>query len=178
MNNLNTVLIEGNLTRDPKMMSYSKNFELCRFSIANNRYYLKKDGTWNTDTSYFLIEVFGQAANACIKYLKKGRGVRIVGRLKLNQWKIQGMPHELVTIIAEHIEFQPEKQKPKKNVDDSSNNAVENPPIPDMTEEEFECAAECTTEIPNSSSESNEFNEKKEQEEEDEEDEEEDIPTF
>lgn len=109
MNNLNTVLVEGNLTRDPKEIIFGCNFKKCQFSIANNRYYLK-NGAWTADTSFFIVEVFGSSVQACLNYLKKGRGVRVVGRLRQMSWKTNGIPHETVTIIAEHIEFQPERQ--------------------------------------------------------------------
>lgn len=115
MNNLNTVLIEGNLTRDPKEAEYAADYDLCKFPIANNRYYLKKNGEWQTETAYFIIEVYGQAAKACLKYLHKGRGVRVVGRLKFRKWTDNGTYRETVTIIAEHIEFQPERQKASRN---------------------------------------------------------------
>lgn len=117
MNNLNTVLVEGNLTRDPKEIIFGGNFKKCQFSIANNRYYLK-NGKWTADTSFFIIEVFGPSVQACLDYLKKGRGVRVVGRLRQMQWETNGIPHEVVTIIAEHIEFQPERQN--KNISQES----------------------------------------------------------
>ncbi len=109
MNNLNTVLVEGNLTRDPKEIIFGGDFRKCQFSIANNRYYLK-NGAWTADTSFFIVEVFGSSVQACMNYLKKGRGVRVVGRLRQMQWQTNGIPHETVSIIAEHIEFQPERQ--------------------------------------------------------------------
>jgi len=115
MNNLNTVLIEGNLTRDPKEVVFAADHEMCRFSIANNRYYMKKGSGWQTDTSFFIVEVYGSASRACMQHLRKGRGVRVVGRLKQNTWKEGGVPREFVTIIAEHIEFQPDRQKAAKD---------------------------------------------------------------
>ncbi|MDR1596767.1 MAG: single-stranded DNA-binding protein, partial [Treponema sp.] len=39
MNNLNSIIIEGNLVRDPLFRSTTKGTPLCTFSIASNRYY-------------------------------------------------------------------------------------------------------------------------------------------
>ena len=39
MNNLNSILIEGNLVRDPVLRSTAKGTPLCTFSLASNRYY-------------------------------------------------------------------------------------------------------------------------------------------
>ena len=53
----------------------------------------------------------------CVKWCPKGRGIRVVGRLKQNRWKDDaGKSHSRVKIIAEHIEFKPFL---KKNPDGS-----------------------------------------------------------
>ena len=86
MNNLNTVLIEGTLTRDPESKSLSAGVNYCRLAIANNRYYCDAHGEWKQETSFFYIYVYGAVAEACIKRLRKGRGIRVTGRLKQNTW--------------------------------------------------------------------------------------------
>jgi len=110
MNNLNTVLIEGTLTRDPKDETTAE-YSQCRLAVANNRYFLGRDGKWKPDPSYFYVYVFGPVADACMQYLKKGRGVRVVGRLKQQSWRAYDGWRERIFIIAEHIEFQPPKKK-------------------------------------------------------------------
>lgn len=110
MNNLNTVLIEGTLTRDPESRPLSAGVNYCRLAIANNRYYCDANGEWKQETSYFHIYVYGAVAEACIKRLRKGRGIRVTGRLKQNTWTDAGVRREVVFIIAEHIEFQPERR--------------------------------------------------------------------
>lgn len=119
MNNLNTVLVEGLLVRDPEpILGHAAEISACRLAIANNRYFLK-DGKWIQDTSYFSVSVFGKVAETCFKYLKKGRGIRVVGRLK--QYKYQdpssGYKRDGVSILAEHIEFQPERRTQEKLVE-------------------------------------------------------------
>lgn len=127
MNNLNTILVEGTLTRDPLLKNMTAESYYCRLSIANNRYYADKKKEWKQDTSYFLVYVFGPVADVCAKYLKKGRGIRVVGRLKQNRWTDSGIVKEAVYIVAEHIEFQPER-KPKS--DDKPESEIEIEKIP------------------------------------------------
>lgn len=110
MNNLNTVLIEGLLTRDPELGNAPAQVQMCRLSLANNRYFKVKEEKWTQDASYFTVYVYGKVAGACLKYLKKGRGVRIVGRLKQITWHEGGIYSEKIIILAEHIEFQPPKK--------------------------------------------------------------------
>lgn len=116
MNNLNTVLVEGTLTRDPESKTLTAGVIYCRMAIANNRYYCDSKGEWQQDTSYFHIYVYGSVAESCIRRLKKGRGIRVVGRLKQRVWLDNGIRREVVYIIAEHIEFQPERKSIKEEV--------------------------------------------------------------
>jgi single-strand DNA-binding protein len=52
MNNLNSVLIEGNMVRDPLIRSTPKGTPVCNFSIASNRYY-HQDSALEKDTGFY-----------------------------------------------------------------------------------------------------------------------------
>ncbi len=106
MNHLNTVLIEGNLTRDPKGIGENSANPGCRFIIANNRYRMK-NGMWEKETTFFPVLVFGRIGEACARTLKRGRGVRVCGRLKQDLTK--NSLTDTTYILAEHVEFQPER---------------------------------------------------------------------
>lgn len=114
MNHLNTILIEGNLTRNPQFVTAKDG---CSFTIANNRYYLK-DGKWVNEASFFIIFAYGKLGESCLNYLTKGRGVRVCGRLKQVTSKRNNLPQDFVFIIAEHVEFQPNKNLEKSNAMD------------------------------------------------------------
>jgi single-strand DNA-binding protein len=119
MNNLNSILIEGNLVRDPLLRSTQKGTQICTMCLASNRFY-KQDTGFEKEVSFFDIETWAKLAEACYSKGKKGRGVRVVGRLKQNRWSdTEGKPHSRVTIVAEHVEFRPEFKKeanPAQNV--------------------------------------------------------------
>ena len=106
MNDLNSVLIEGNLVSDPQLSYTSKGTPLCTLSIAANRHY-KTDDQPREEVSYFDIEVWGKTAESCGEFLTKGRGARIVGRLKQERWDQAGTTRTKVIIVAEHVEFKP-----------------------------------------------------------------------
>lgn len=110
MNNLNTVLMEGTLIRDPERSHQVTGSSACRISLANNRYYNDRNEKWVNDASFFTVWVFGPVAESCLTYLKKGRGIRVVGRLKQFRYTSAGFGREKVAILAEHIEFQPQKK--------------------------------------------------------------------
>lgn len=110
MNDLNTTLLEGRLVKDPELRTINNSL-LCRFTIANARYFYDKDKNWVQDTSFLQVEVWGVAAKVCQEVLRKGRSVRIVGRIRQRVWKDNMEKYrEAVCIIAEHIEFKPEKR--------------------------------------------------------------------
>ena len=107
MNNLNSILIEGNLVRDPELSYTPKGTAVCKFSVACNRSYKQDDG-FQKEVSYFDVSAWTRLAEVCGEYLKKGRGVRVVGRLKQDRWTDpDGKPRSRVEIVAEHVEFKP-----------------------------------------------------------------------
>lgn len=113
MNSLNSILIEGNLTRDPVLSETPKGTPVCTFSVASNRFYRQGSET-EKEVSFFDVEVWSRLAEACAQNLKKGRGVRVVGRLKQDRWTdTEGKHHDKIRIVAEHVEFKPDfKDKP------------------------------------------------------------------
>ncbi|MDR2418784.1 MAG: single-stranded DNA-binding protein [Treponema sp.] len=111
MNNLNSILIEGNLVRDPLLRTTSKGTSLCTFSLASNRYY-KQDSGLEKEVGFFDVEAWSKLAENCYNLGHKGRGVRVVGRLKQDRWNgTDGKAHSRVSIVAEHVEFRPEFKK-------------------------------------------------------------------
>jgi single-strand DNA-binding protein len=108
MNNLNSIIIEGNMVRDPLLRSTAKGTALCTFSIASNRYY-RQDSGLESEVSFFDVESWSKLAESCHDLGHKGRGVKVVGRLKQDRWNgPDGKQRSRITIVAEHVEFRPE----------------------------------------------------------------------
>ena len=111
MNNLNSILVEGNLVRDPEFKTTPKGTAVCKISIASNRYF-KQDSGMEREVSFFDVESWGKLAENVNNLGKKGRGVRVVGRLKQERWQnTEGKAMSRVIIVAEHIEFKPDFRK-------------------------------------------------------------------
>ncbi len=121
MNNLNSILVEGNLTRDPVYSETTKGKSVCSFNIATNRYY-KQEEEFQNEVSYLDVETWARLADACRDHLAKGRGVRIVGRVKQDRWVDQeGKNKSRFKIVAEHVEFKPcKKSEGEAGEDDSA----------------------------------------------------------
>ena len=106
MNQLNSLIIEGNVTRDPEYKETANGHKICNIPVAVNRFYKNTDGEGVNEVSFFNIETFGQMAESCQKNCEKGRGIRVVGRLKQSRWtNSEGKTASRISIIAEHVEF-------------------------------------------------------------------------
>jgi single-strand DNA-binding protein len=127
VNSLNSILLEGNLTRDPETKTLATGTQVCNFSIASDRFYRQNEST-EKEVSYFDVEAWARLGLACAENLRKGRGVRVVGRLKQDRWNdTEGKPRSRVMIVAEHVEFKPIRQPAPGVAADSGSEAEEEP---------------------------------------------------
>ena len=90
--------------------SPDKGETVCQFIIESTRLVEKQTGI-ETEISFFDVEAWGSLAELCRQQGRKNMEVRIVGKLKQVRWL--GESEETlskVIIVAEHIEFRPEKK--------------------------------------------------------------------
>ena len=107
MANINRVTITGNLTRDPELKALPSGTAVCALSVAvNGRRKNAQTGQWEEEPNYFDVTVWGAQGENCAKYLTKGRGVAIDGRLQWREWQDQqGNKRQSVDIVAESVQF-------------------------------------------------------------------------
>jgi len=101
------VVIEGNLVRDPEQVLVSENgSQMAKFSIAVNRYFKNVKAETTEEVLFITVQAWGALAKSCLEYLSKGRGVRVVGRLRQERWTDKdGGNRERIVVVAEHVEF-------------------------------------------------------------------------
>ena len=120
MNQLNSIILEGNLVRNAEVTEPVSGFKVSKFTIGVNRWYKNRNGEGITETSFFDVEAYGNIAEYSANYALKGRGVRVVGRLKQDTWKnADGKTASRVYVVAEHIEYrpQPKVETPKEDAE-------------------------------------------------------------
>jgi single-strand DNA-binding protein len=76
-----TVIIVGNLGRDPEMRYTPSGQAVTSFSVATNRQYSNNAGEQVKETIWFRVSAWGKQAEICNQYLKKGSKVLVEGRL-------------------------------------------------------------------------------------------------
>lgn len=135
---LNSVQIMGNLTKDPELKYIASGKAVCNLSVANNRVYTS-NGQKTTEVSYFDVEVWGVVAENCAKYLAKGRGIIVEGRLRQDRWEKDGKTQSRVRISANNIHFLPAKRDDAP-ANTSSGNGSAFSEAPAVTESSSEAA--------------------------------------
>ena len=76
-----TIIIVGNLGRDPEMRFTPSGQAVTNFNVATNRQYTGNDGQPVKETIWFRISTWGKQAEICNQYLRKGSKVLVEGRL-------------------------------------------------------------------------------------------------
>jgi single-strand DNA-binding protein len=104
--NINRVIITGNLTRDPEVRVAGETSVTGLRIACNTRRRNSQTGNWEEQPNYFDVSVWGAQGENCAKYLKKGRGVAIDGRLRWREWTDkEGQKRQSVDIIADTVQF-------------------------------------------------------------------------
>lgn len=108
MNDLNSILLEGTLAKDPELSPDANGGSRCFLSIASDRYVRRGDRMEKEITGVHAYTE-GKLAGQCMAQGHQGRKIRVVGRLKTLHGKdTGGRDAERVIIEAEHVEFRPE----------------------------------------------------------------------
>ena len=101
---MNSVILVGNLTKDPELATTNSGVSVCRFTLAVSRRYRNADGERETD--FINIVVWRGQAENCHKYLKKGSKCGVVGSLQTRSYDAQdGSKRYITEVIADEVEF-------------------------------------------------------------------------
>lgn len=94
MNDLNSLLLEGTILKNPIIKK-----DTCHFPIVVKKDYINGDIA-KKEASFFKIIAYGKFLENYKKWLKKGQSIRLVGELKnLSKYRNN------IVIVAEHIEY-------------------------------------------------------------------------
>ena len=76
-----TIIIVGNLGRDPEMRYTPSGQAVTNFNVATNRQYTSSDGQQVKETIWFRVSAWGRTAETVNQYLRQGSRVLVEGRL-------------------------------------------------------------------------------------------------
>src|SRR5512137_2783344 len=108
-----TIIIVGNVGRDPEMRYTPSGQAVTSFSVATNRQYTNNNGEAVKETIWFRVSAWGKTGEVCNQYLKKGSKVLVEGRLTADPktggpriWQSQdGSPRASFEVSAQTVRF-------------------------------------------------------------------------
>lgn len=119
MASYNKVILLGNLTRDPETRYTPQGTAVSGFGLGVNRRFKDKEGKLQEETTFVDIEAWGQTAENCGKYLKKGDGVLVDGRLKQDKWEKDGQSRTKMKVVAGVVQFMPKRGRGKDGAEET-----------------------------------------------------------
>ncbi len=106
MPEMNSVVLAGNLTKDPIFRQTTNGTPVVNFTVASNRKFRDSGNQWQEDVCYVGIVAWNKLADSCRDRLKKGSAVLIDGELQSRNWKTDdGHNRSIVEIKARRIQF-------------------------------------------------------------------------
>lgn len=106
MASFNTIILCGNLGRDPELSYTPQGTAVCKFTMATNERRRDKAGEQQDITTWFRITVWGKQAETVSRYLTKGRKVYVQGRLHVEEWTDrEGKPRQSLEVNASDVQF-------------------------------------------------------------------------
>ena len=101
------ISIIGNLGKAPETKISENGTLMASFSIASNTFRNTSAGK-EQKTDWFRVIAFGKQAETLARYVKKGTGLAVQGRLSFNPWLDRnGDPQAGADIILQEFQFLP-----------------------------------------------------------------------
>lgn len=101
---MNTVLLQGNLSRDPEIKYTPKGDAVCSFSIAVNEEYVNKKGEKCETVTFVDCKTWRGMAEKVSEY-KKGTALYVFGKLRTDSWddKQTGQKRYKTYVLADAV---------------------------------------------------------------------------
>jgi single-strand DNA-binding protein len=108
MNNVNLL---GRLTKDPELRQTEDGKSICTFNLAVDDTFSREDRA-----DFIRITVFGNQAETCNKYLRKGFLAGVSGRIRSDSYTdAEGIKRYPVSITADRVQFLQWPEKVQSN---------------------------------------------------------------
>jgi single-strand DNA-binding protein len=106
MPDVNTVIIAGNLTRDPTFRKTTNGTPVTNFWIASSRKFKDNTGQWRENVCYVGVVAWYKLAETCAESLHKGAAVLVEGELQSRSLRSEdGRSRNIVEIKAGRVQF-------------------------------------------------------------------------
>jgi single-strand DNA-binding protein len=101
---LNKVMIIGHLGRDPEMRYTPSGRPVTSFSVVTTRSWTSAEGERHEESEWFNVVAWGNLAEICNQYLRKGQQAYVEGRLQTRGWEDEeGKKHYRTELVASEM---------------------------------------------------------------------------
>src|SRR5437588_11350829 len=107
MPSYNSVLLMGNVTRDPQLKQLPNGSSVADFGLATNRKYRTAAGEDKEETCFVDCAAFGKQAEVIHQYCQKGKPLFVEGRLKYDTWEDAktGAKRSKLSVVVANFQF-------------------------------------------------------------------------
>lgn len=95
---MNNVMLIGNLATDVEVKDVGGDKRVASFTLAVDR-----PGSEQAD--FVRIAAWNKQADACNRFLAKGKRVAVDGRLRSRSWEEEGKKRSAIEVVAASVEF-------------------------------------------------------------------------
>ena len=100
---MNSVILIGNLARDPELSYTTSQKAVCKFTLAVAK--PRRNGE-DQGADFIRVVVWDRQAENCDRYLAKGRKVAVMGRIVTGSYKDRdGKTVYTTDVVADRVEF-------------------------------------------------------------------------
>jgi single-strand DNA-binding protein len=95
----------GNLARDPDVRYTASKQKVARMTVACGRQWKDKNGELQSHTDFVAVTVWGNLADICERYLRKGRPVLVEGRISVRDYDDpkSGQKRWITEVVADNL---------------------------------------------------------------------------
>jgi single-strand DNA-binding protein len=102
---INVIVLSGRLGADGETKVMGNGETVLKLRVAVNETWAKKDGPKQERTDWFAAELFGRRADALAKFMTKGTGVIISGRLRAEKVGEGAASKSFYTVRVNELSF-------------------------------------------------------------------------
>lgn len=102
---INSLVLEGRLTKDPEVRSTSTGKNVCSFTVAND-----KPGK-DAGTNFIDCVAWEKRGETISKYFNKGSRIILMGHLDQQSWEKDGQKRSKVVVIVDNFSFIDKKEE-------------------------------------------------------------------
>ena len=105
MDGLNEVKLIGNVGKDVELKHLDNEKKVARIVLATNKTYKKQNGEKESKTEWHNVEFWGDTAQFCGNYVKKGMLLYICGELRTDSYEKDGVKQYRTKITGDEIKI-------------------------------------------------------------------------